>query len=168
MGWRKGAFSVEISHCDGEWGWISILSLGQDHFPNGLTKNDAYFCILKAPDIHVSGFFLWDSLFPVTLLFFLLWKVTAKPKSNSKELSLLCNSGIKSCLVWKLPCHWSHVGPGPWMWSSWMSREQLQEYPRFTGSGVSCSVPASGWDTKTTENEKWSYVFIPITGTKLN
>lgn len=78
--------------------------MAQDHFPNALTKNDPYFCILKVRDIHVLmnlGFFfsLWDSLFPDTSLFFLVWKVKGKPKSNSKEFSLLSNSEIKSCLV---------------------------------------------------------------------
>lgn len=76
--------------------FLVSLSMGQDHFLNSLAKNGAYFCILKVLDIHVLMNFLYDSLFLVTLCFFLLWKVTGKPKSNSKELSLLCNSGIKS------------------------------------------------------------------------
>lgn len=153
MGWRIGAFSVEISCWDGEWGCIS-LNMGQDHFPSSLTKNDAYFCISKVPDIHVLMnlvFFPLGFIIPWPLLFFLLQKVTGKPKSNSKELSVLCNSGIKSCLIWKLPCHWRRVGPDPWMLSSWMSCEQLQEFHRLTDSGMNCSELPSGWVTKTSK-----------------
>lgn len=63
-----------------------------------LTKNDPYFFILKVPGTHVLinlGFFLLG-FFSVTLLLFLLQKVTEMSKSNSTELFLLCNSGIKS------------------------------------------------------------------------
>lgn len=33
--------------------FLVSLTMGQDHFLNGLAKNGAYFCILKVPDIHV-------------------------------------------------------------------------------------------------------------------
>lgn len=56
--------------------------MGQDHFPSSLTKNDAYFCISKVPDIHVlmNLFFSAGIHYSVTFAFLLITESYRKAK----------------------------------------------------------------------------------------
>lgn len=56
--------------------------MGQDHFPSSLTKNDAYFCISKVPDIHVlmNLFFPAGIHYSVTFAFLLITESYRKAK----------------------------------------------------------------------------------------
>lgn len=56
--------------------------MGQDHFPNGLTKNDAYFCILKVPDSHIlmNFFFPLGFIIPCHFAFLLVTESYRKAK----------------------------------------------------------------------------------------